>query len=74
MDQEKLLQIQSLPTPVLQAQEVAAKRRKSKRRRLFLFGVSALLLWLGARYLHFENPESVSFLEDDRVSSSRLFV
>ncbi|KAJ7348396.1 hypothetical protein DFH08DRAFT_959800 [Mycena albidolilacea] len=51
MDQEKLLQIQSLPTP---------------RRRLVHFGVSALLLWLGARYLHFGNPESISFLEDDR--------
>ncbi|KAJ7348384.1 hypothetical protein DFH08DRAFT_808123 [Mycena albidolilacea] len=66
MDQKKLLQILSLPIPALQAQEVAAKRRKCKRRRLVHFGVSVLLLWLGARYLHFGNPESISFLEDDR--------
>ncbi|KAJ7890862.1 hypothetical protein B0H14DRAFT_2688948, partial [Mycena olivaceomarginata] len=46
--------------------EVAAKRRKCKRRRLVHFGVSALLLWLGARYLHFGNPELISFLEDNR--------
>jgi hypothetical protein len=74
MDQEKLLQIQSFPSPVLQVQEVAAKRRKCKSRRLAHFSVSALLLWLGAWYLHFGNPESISFLEDDRVSSSHLLM
>ncbi|KAJ7038417.1 hypothetical protein C8F04DRAFT_1089081 [Mycena alexandri] len=56
MDQKTPIQFEELPVPAACTAECRRQKHSRKRRAFRAFGLSALLLWLGARYLRFASP------------------
>ncbi|KAJ7028832.1 hypothetical protein C8F04DRAFT_1118179 [Mycena alexandri] len=56
MDQKTPIQFEELPVPAACTAECRRQKHSRKRRAFRAFGLSALLLWLGARYFRFASP------------------
>ncbi|KAF7363025.1 DUF4097 domain-containing protein [Mycena venus] len=67
MDRKTPLQFENLPAPAIAAEGESARRKhkKCKKHKIFKrLGFSALLLWVGARYLKFESPMSFQLADE----------